>query len=138
VALQGAPGVRSKRFSGRTDLSGADLDHANNEYLRYLLAALPAGHHSAHYVCVIAIVAPDGREDLFRGTVDGVILDEPRGTNGFGYDPLFFVPPLDATLAEVPPDVKNTLSHRARAVSTAVPRLLQLARQQPDSAPEPA
>jgi XTP/dITP diphosphohydrolase len=126
-ALDGAPGVLSRRFSGRVDLAGIALDQANNAHLLRLLAGRPGAARSAHYFCVVAVATPDGTTDVFRGTVAGLILSEPRGSGGFGYDPLFFVPELGATFAEVPQEVKNRLSHRGRAVQAALPRLLQLA-----------
>jgi XTP/dITP diphosphohydrolase len=122
-ALGGAPGVLSKRFSGRSDLSGDQLDQANNEKLLADLHDVPPDRRTAHYVCVVAFVTPQGTEDLFRGTVDGLILEARRGSGGFGYDPLFFVPDLNATFAEVLPEFKNRLSHRARALDEAIPRL---------------
>ena len=125
-ALGGAPGVLTKRFSGRSDLSGLDLDLANNEHLVSLLEGHPSPR-TAHYVCAIALVTPDGAEQVFHGTLEGEILVEPRGTGGFGYDPLFFVPALNATLAEVQPEVKNRLSHRSEAVRKAIPSLHRIA-----------
>ena len=122
-ALDGAPGVFSKRFSGRTDLTGLDLDLANNAHLLDRLRDVPPASRTAHYTCVIAVVLPDGREETFRGRVDGVILSQPRGSGGFGYDPLFFVPDLGATFAEIDPPAKNRLSHRARALEAARPFL---------------
>lgn len=126
-ALGGAPGVYSKRFSGRQELAGTPLDLANNAHLLEALQGIPRERRTAHYVCVLALVHPSGRHELFRGTVDGVILEEPRGRGGFGYDPLFFVPSLSATFAEVPADEKNQISHRARALEAALPALHKLA-----------
>jgi XTP/dITP diphosphohydrolase len=126
-ALGGAPGVRSKRFSGRDDLSGTPLDLANNERLVRSLAAAPGQPHTARYECVIAIVSPEGREDLFRGTVEGTIVARAAGESGFGYDPHFFHPPLAATFAQLAPEVKNRFSHRFDALQKAVPRLRELA-----------
>jgi XTP/dITP diphosphohydrolase len=127
-SLGGAPGVRTKRFSGRSDLSGLDLDRANNQHLLDRLAHIrDPERRTAHYVCVIAVVTPAGDEYVHRGTVEGIILPAPRGLGGFGYDPLFFLPELDATFAEVPPAVKNRLSHRARALHASLPTLQHLA-----------
>jgi XTP/dITP diphosphohydrolase len=125
-ALDGAPGVRSRRFSGRMDLTGRDLDLANNETLLEALQNVSVERRTARYVCVIAIATPDGREEVFKGCVGGTILREPRGTGGFGYDSLFFVPSIGATFAEVPPETKNAISHRRRALSAAILRLRQL------------
>lgn len=114
-ALGGAPGVRSKRFSGRPDLSGAELDRANNQLLLERLRDTPPERRTAHFVCVAALALPDGRSLAVIGTVAGRIAQEPRGQGGFGYDPLFLLPDLGVTFAELSPDEKNRLSHRARA-----------------------
>lgn len=114
-ALGGAPGVRSKRFSGRTDLSGAALDRANIELLLGRLADVPDERRGAHFVCVAALALPDGGSLAAIGTVAGRIAPAPRGTGGFGYDPLFLLPDLGVTFAELSPDEKNRRSHRARA-----------------------
>ncbi len=118
-ALGGAPGVRSKRFSGRTDLTGRDLDRANNEHLLRLLTGVELPDRTARYVCAAVLVDPDHREEVFLGTCDGVILPEPQGSGGFGYDPLFYLPEEGATFGELDPDRKNAISHRARAVRAA-------------------
>jgi XTP/dITP diphosphohydrolase len=125
-ALGGAPGVRSKRFSGRSDLAGQPLDDANNERLLSELEGVPPQRRSARFVCALALVAPPSTEHVFRGTVQGFILDQLRGEHGFGYDPLFFLPSLGASLAELPPSEKNRISHRASAVRAARPTLESL------------
>jgi XTP/dITP diphosphohydrolase len=108
-ALGGAPGVRSARFAGE----GAG-DDANNRLLIERLRGAP--NRSARYVCVIAL-ARDGKPlRTFRGEVDGRITDEPRGANGFGYDPYFFYPPFGTTFAEAAPERKLEVSHRGRAL----------------------
>lgn len=114
-ALAGAPGVRTKRFSGRLDLSGQPLDDANNRTLLDRLANVPDADRGARYVCCAAVAWPDGRALAALGTVAGRIAAEPRGAGGFGYDPLFHVPELAARFSEVPPEVKDAISHRARA-----------------------
>jgi XTP/dITP diphosphohydrolase len=114
-ALGGQPGVRTKRFSGRSDLSGIELDRANNQRLLEALHGVPDPERSARYVCCAAIAWPDGRAVTALGTVAGSIGREPRGEGGFGYDPLFHVPELGARFAEVSADAKNAMSHRARA-----------------------
>lgn len=114
-ALDGAPGVRSKRFAPDADAEGEALDEANNRYLLRCLEGVPLSARSARYVCVAVLV--DGEEgwSAFRGEAHGEILPAGRGSGGFGYDPLFFDPELGKTFAEVPPDVKNGRSHRGRA-----------------------
>jgi XTP/dITP diphosphohydrolase len=110
--LQGLPGVRSARFAG-TAASDAD----NNDKLLQLLTGGPLSQRGALFRCVIAIVAPGGKEAWVEGQCRGVILEQARGDNGFGYDPLFFIPEVGKTLAELPLDVKNRISHRGRAVA---------------------
>jgi XTP/dITP diphosphohydrolase len=114
-ALDGRPGVRTKRFAGRTDLTGILLDRANNEHLLRELADVPPDRRGARYVCCAAIAWPAGHELAALGTVRGTIAAGRRGEGGFGYDPLFHVPELDRRFAEVSPEVKNAMSHRARA-----------------------
>lgn len=114
-ALGGEPGVHTKRFSGRDDLSGPELDQANNALLLQRLDGLPDMERGAHYVCAAVLAWPDGRSLCATGTVAGRIADSPAGRAGFGYDPLFFVPSLGARFAEVEPAVKDAMSHRARA-----------------------
>lgn len=116
-ALGGAPGVRSKRFSGRADLSGEALDGANNRLLLERLRGVPLPGRTAHYRCAIALVDTGGAEHVFQGRCDGLVAGEPSGAGGFGYDPLFYVPALGATLGEVPPADKHRVSHRARAAA---------------------
>jgi XTP/dITP diphosphohydrolase len=119
-ALDGAPGVRSKRFSGRDDLSGSALDLANNQLLLRLLHGIPAEQRTARYTCAIALVDPgSGSERDVHGSCEGLILDRPRGSNGFGYDPLFYSVQAGITFGELAPELKNRISHRARAVRAA-------------------
>lgn len=115
-ALGGAPGVRSKRFSGRVDLDGAALDAANNARLLERLREVPLSRRGAHFRCVAALVLPDGGEHLFEGQCDGVILEAERGSGGFGYDPLFRPDGFELSFAEIDAEVKNRVSHRARAM----------------------
>ena len=114
-ALDGDPGVHTKRFSGRTDLQGQALDDANNALLLDRLSGVAEEERGARYVCCAAVAWPDGRSLGAAGTVRGRIATEPRGTGGFGYDPLFHVPRLGARFAEVSPEAKNAISHRSRA-----------------------
>ncbi|MFW5951214.1 MAG: RdgB/HAM1 family non-canonical purine NTP pyrophosphatase [Gemmatimonadota bacterium] len=114
-ALGGEPGVWTKRFSGRDDLEGEALDEANNDLLLEKLQDIPDPQRGAHYVCCAAVAWPDGRTITAMGTVHGVIARDRRGQGGFGYDPLFHVPALNARFAEVPAEVKNGISHRSRA-----------------------
>ncbi|WP_334110527.1 XTP/dITP diphosphatase [Thermodesulfitimonas autotrophica] len=110
--LGGAPGVRSARFAGEPK-----NDAANNAKLLRLLAGVPWEKRTARFRCVIAVATPDGAVATAEGTCEGFILTEPRGTGGFGYDPLFYFPEYGKTFAELPPEVKNQVSHRGRALA---------------------
>ena len=112
AALGGQPGVRSKRWSERPDLSGRALDAANNAKLVSALG--DATDRRARYVCAAAFVGL-GRELVRRGEVEGRIVVPPRGTAGFGYDPYFEVPELGRTFGESTEEEKERLSHRGRA-----------------------
>src|SRR5690606_33092606 len=114
-ALGGAPGVRTKRFSGRSDLSGRDLDQANNLVLLERLRGVPREARGARYACAAVLAVPDGRTVTGLGSCRGEIATAPRGAGGFGYDPLFYVPALGHTFAEIPAARKNRISHRSRA-----------------------
>ncbi|HZP14041.1 MAG TPA: RdgB/HAM1 family non-canonical purine NTP pyrophosphatase [Nevskiaceae bacterium] len=117
-ALEGAPGVRSARFAG---------DHAtdaqNNQKLLRMLENAPDADRGAQFVCVMAFVRGGDKPILARSRWRGSILRAPRGTNGFGYDPLFFVPTHGCASAELPPAEKNRISHRAQAVAALIQRL---------------
>ena len=113
-ALGGAPGVLSARFGGE----GLDDAGRNREMLRSL-DGVPPDRRTARYRCVIALCEPAGHEAVTEGVVEGLLLTEPRGAGGFGYDPLFHYPPLGATFAEIPAQVKHGVSHRAVAMRRA-------------------
>jgi len=125
-ALDGAPGVRSARYSP----SGRDAD--NNARLIAELAGVPEARRSARFVCCVALAAPGGVLATARGTIAGRIIDKPRGTNGFGYDPHFWVPELGATTAELPPEHKNRISHRGNALRALLPKLRALLAEEPE------
>jgi XTP/dITP diphosphohydrolase len=112
AALHGAPGVYSARYGG---LKG----EAQLRYLLDQLGDVPWHSRLARFVCVIALAHPDGRLEFAEGTLPGVIEFEPKGTGGFGYDPLFYVLDDDKTLAELPAERKNAISHRANAARAA-------------------
>ncbi|NLM38655.1 MAG: XTP/dITP diphosphatase [Firmicutes bacterium] len=113
-ALDGAPGVHSARFAALD--GGHASDAANNAKLLELLADVPPERRGAQFRCVIALAAPDGTVDFAEGICRGQIGFAPQGEHGFGYDPLFIVPEFGQTFAELPPEVKNRISHRAKAV----------------------
>jgi XTP/dITP diphosphohydrolase len=125
LALGGAPGVRTKRWSGRTDLEGRALDVANNEFLLRKLETFT--DRRARYVCVAALVDASGQR-TFRGETEGEILESPRGEGGFGYDPLFLSSDLGITFAEAERAVKERESHRGRAFSKLIAWLTERAR----------
>ena len=113
-ALGGAPGIYSARFAG--------VDTPYEERFRIIferLRGLSAAQRTAHFRCVITIAEPSGYHQSVEGSIDGVITDVPRGANGFGYDPIFLVPELGQTTAEIPPEQKNQISHRGRAARKA-------------------
>lgn len=111
-ALNGAPGVYSARFAGE-DATYAD----NNKKLLELLDGVPDEKRTARFVSAIAVVFSSGDEMTVRGTVEGTIIREYRGTNGFGYDPLFWWPEGGCTFAEMDGPAKNAISHRSRALN---------------------
>ena len=117
-ALAGAPGVRSKRFAPVEGLIGHKLDQANNDYLTQQLGSLEIEKRTSQYVCVAVLLGFTDQMIIARGEAKGVILTEPRGDGGFGYDPYFFKPDLEMTFAELHPDQKNELSHRGKAFRT--------------------
>jgi XTP/dITP diphosphohydrolase len=125
-ALGGAPGVRSARFaadSGLVDSPDANdnTDVWNNMVLLQRLAGVPPASRTARYCCVL-VAARDGVAlHTAEGAVEGLILEAPRGTGGFGYDPLFYLPTLDRTMAEIDLETKLSLSHRGRAIAALLP-----------------
>ena len=120
-AIGGRPGVRSARYAGPTR-----DDDANNAKLLRALQHVPPSRRTARFRCVVALADTGGVLATASGTLEGVIVDEPRGANGFGYDPHFLVPAVGMTTAEMPPQQKNRISHRGqalRAIRPAVERL---------------
>ena len=109
-ALGGAPGIYSARYAGRNA-----SDHENNEKL--LLELEGKKSRDAKFVCCIALVLKDGKQEFFEGECRGRIISEKRGTSGFGYDPVFYIPRYGKTMAELGPEIKNKISHRAKACS---------------------
>lgn len=112
-ALDGVPGVYSARFGGERCKSDRD----RLEYLLELLQNVPDERRTARFVSVITLVTPEGKKIAARGECPGMILREPRGENGFGYDPVFYVAEADRTFAQLPAEQKNRISHRARALA---------------------
>ena len=110
-ALNGEPGVYSHRFGNKNS------DEERCFYLLERMAHVPDGERSARFVSVITCLFPDGRKIVARGTCEGSILWEMRGENGFGYDPLFFVPDMNKTFSELSGPEKNAISHRGNALA---------------------
>jgi len=113
-ALGGEPGRLSARYAGE---GASDRDRVN--YLLSRLKGVPWLERSARFRCVIAIATPDGEVELCSGECQGIITFEPRGKHGFGYDPVFYLPQLDKTMAELPLEIKNQVSHRGQAARKA-------------------
>lgn len=120
-ALQGRPGVHSARFSG----AEAD-DQSNNRKLLDEMAAVPEMQRQAAFCCVMALYMPGQSPRLFQGRVNGAILERQQGDGGFGYDPLFWLPGYNCTMAELPLDTKNQVSHRGQALRQLVDFLTTL------------
>lgn len=118
--LDGAPGVYSARFAGEDG-----NDRANNEKLKALLKEVPFEERTGRFVSVITMVFPDGQKLVARGEVEGHIVLEEQGTNGFGYDPLFVPVGYDITFGQFDPEEKNKISHRANALKELKKQLEQ-------------
>jgi len=124
-ALGGEPGRLSARYAGQ---GASDKDRVN--YLLSRLKGVPWQERSARFRCIIAIATPGGEVELCRGECRGFITLEPRGEQGFGYDPVFYLPELDKTMAELPLEIKNQVSHRGQAAR----KVYQVLERQPFSA----
>ncbi len=128
-ALNGMPGIFSARWSG---VHGND--RANLDLLLGQLTDVAANRRGAAFHCAAAIALPDGDERVVEGTLEGAIIDAPRGTNGFGYDPIFVPVGGSLTLAEIPSAEKDAMSHRGQALQSLVPVLKDLLRRLPSRA----
>ena len=127
-ALGGEPGVKSSRFSGDEE-KNADrtlIDHRNIAKLLRLLEGVPREKRTARFVCCLCLASPEKVLAETQGTLEGLINDKPVGENGFGYDPIFFVPHLNKTVAQLTPEEKNAISHRGNAIRKLKPLLTQL------------
>ncbi len=120
-ALNGEPGVKSARFAGK-----AATDAEKVSFLLAKLSGVPWERRTARFKCVIAIASPGGRAELCHGECHGMIAFEVKGESGFGYDPIFFLPEIGKTMAELHLEMKNQISHRARASQKARQVLQQL------------
>jgi XTP/dITP diphosphohydrolase len=113
-ALGGAPGPLSARFAGENA-----SDQQRVALLLKRLKGVPPERRSARFRCLIAVARPQGEVSLFEGRCEGQVAEEPRGEGGFGYDPVFLLPERGLTVAELPPEEKNAVSHRGRAARQA-------------------
>lgn len=117
-ALGGEPGVRSARYAGERA-----TDEANRTLVLERMKAIPCNERTARFVCALVLVDPDGQTIEAQGECFGMILDRPKGVQGFGYDSLFFVPEWEKTFAEVSREEKARMSHRARALQSLIDKL---------------
>jgi XTP/dITP diphosphohydrolase len=124
-ALNGQPGVLSARYAGAQATDKERLD-----YLLSKLKDVPVEKRTAQFRCVIAITTPGGRVDFYQGQCSGLISLTPSGEGGFGYDPVFYLPRRGRTMAELPQEVKDSLSHRSRAAGKAAKALRRRHQQQ--------
>ena len=133
-ALGGAPGIESARFSGVRSPDRTLIDHKNIAKVLKLLKSVPTEKRTARFVCSLCLVCPEPVEGAnpdqilieTQGTLEGLITGKEIGENGFGYDPVFFVPHLDKTVAQLAREEKNAISHRGNAIRKLKPLLAQL------------
>lgn len=133
-ALNGEPGIYSARYGGLAS------DQARYTYLLERLADVPADQRAARFRCVVALALPDGDAFTASGVIEGAIVSAPRGHNGFGYDPIFQIEWSDLTMAELSSELKNSISHRAKAARSARRILMTLLEEldTPDEEPDRA
>lgn len=127
-ALGGLPGVKSARFSERRATSDErrTIDHKNMAKVLRLLEGVPKEERTARFVCCLCLAKPDNILAETDGKLEGLITDEEIGENGFGYDPIFFVPSLNKTVAQLTREEKNAISHRGNAIRKLKPLLDKL------------
>jgi len=112
-ALNGEPGIYSARYAGENSTDEDNLDKLLNKMKK-------VSNRKAKFVCALALVFPNGQKELFEGECEGLITKNKKGTNGFGYDPVFYISQYDKTMAELEPDKKNRISHRSKAVKKLI------------------
>ncbi len=117
--LNGEPGIHSARYCGLPD------DESKNSMILSKLSGVPYSQRKAKFVCAIALITPDKKEITVEEFCSGVITESPSGSNGFGYDPIFFIEDYGKTFAELSLDIKNKISHRAKAVDAIYGKLLK-------------
>lgn len=119
-ALDGAPGVFSARFCGENSTYQEKFDK-----IFEMLKDVPEDKRTAHFVCAIAVVRPDGSSFTVKEQCDGILQEIPMGSNGFGYDPIFYVPEFGMTTAQMEPEQKHKISHRGKALASMVAKLCE-------------
>ena len=125
-ALGGEPGVKSARFSGEKDENRTLLDHKNMTKVLKLLEGVPREKRTARFVCCLCLASSEEVLAETEGIIEGIIAVEEAGENGFGYDPIFFVPRLNKTVAQISSEEKNAISHRGNAIRKLKPLLDKL------------
>lgn len=125
-ALDGEPGVKSARFSGENDKNRGLLDHKNMQKVLDLLKNVPYEKRTARFVCCLCLADPGEILLEAQGKLEGIITEKPAGTDGFGYDPIFFAPSLSKTVAQLQSAEKNKISHRGQAATKLKPLLQKL------------
>ena len=125
-ALDGAPGVKSARFSGEKEKNRTLLDHKNMQKVLTLLKDVPTEKRTARFVCCLCLACPEKVLIETEGKLEGIIAEKEAGTSGFGYDPVFFVPQLKKTVAQLASAEKNNISHRGQAIKKLKPLLKKL------------
>jgi XTP/dITP diphosphohydrolase len=127
-ALGGEPGVKSARYSGEKTINddGTLIDHRNIAKVLKLLEGVPKAKRTARFFCSLCLASPEQALIETEGTLEGLITDKEIGKNGFGYDPIFFVPHLNKTVAQLTPEEKNAISHRGNAIRKLKPLLKKL------------
>jgi len=129
-ALGGLPGVKSARFSGEKEKDRKLLDHKNMKKVLRLLENVPKEKRTARFVCCLCLAGPEKILIETEGKLEGIITEKELGSNGFGYDPIFFVPALSKTVAQLSSAEKNGISHRGNAISKLTPLLRSLIQNQ--------
>jgi len=125
-ALEGAPGVHSARFSGAKEKDRSLLDHKNMLKVLELLEPVPKEKRTARFVCCLCLASPEEVLIETEGRLEGMIAEQEIGENGFGYDPIFFVPGIGKTVAQLTREEKNAISHRGNAIQRLKPLLERL------------
>ncbi|MHC4397075.1 MAG: RdgB/HAM1 family non-canonical purine NTP pyrophosphatase [Planctomycetota bacterium] len=125
-ALEGGPGIESARFSGEKTNNRKLIDQKNMAKVLRLLEDVPEAKRTARFVCCLCLASPDEILIQTQGTLEGVITERPIGDNGFGYDPIFLVPHLNKTVAQLTREEKNAISHRGNAIRKLKPLLSKL------------